>query len=169
MNKEKVNSIINIFSFIPFSLVVFGILILGFFVAPVIFKELTQRPVASEVMTLIFNRYYPFAFICTIITLLMESIRFLCFKKDLLNSKIWLVQISAIIVVTFMTGYSNLKILPRINEMRETQKGPTLWVNDEFVELHKQAEMLGKGMFTFGLIPLIIMVTTKKTSEVSIT
>lgn len=161
MNKDRINSIINIFCSIPLSLVVFGVFSLGFFVAPVIFRELVPRALASEIMTDIFLRFFPFAFVCTILTLIAELIRFLVMKKDIMN-KVWYAQILALILVSGLTAYNNFNLAPKINQMRIEQKGPTLWNNSEFVSLHKQSESTSKTIFILGLIPLAIMVSNRK-------
>ncbi len=160
MNKQRINTFISVISFICFSIVVFGILTLGFFVAPVIFKTVIPRDLASEIMTDIFLRYYPFAFTCTLITILAELLKILL-NKELLKSRMWMLQISLIIAVTFLTGYSNFELLPKINEMRLTHKGPTLWTNMDFVLLHKQAEAFGKAMFMFGVIYFSLLLSNK--------
>ncbi|MBC7473094.1 MAG: DUF4149 domain-containing protein [Candidatus Sericytochromatia bacterium] len=166
MNNNKINSAINIFSFIPMSIVTFGVLSLGLFVAPTVFREITPRPMASNLMADIFTKFFLVAFICALITLFSEMIRFILLKKDILN-KIWYAQIGSVILVTFLIGYSNFQIAPKINQMRIEQKGPTLWTNTDFVSLHKQSEAFAKAAFLFGLIPLVIMVSFQYKKEQS--
>lgn len=161
MNKEKINSALSILSFIPLSIAVFGILTLGAFVAPVIFGNLSPRPLAAEIMTNIFQRFYPFAFVCTLISLGMELIRIPFLGKAFLKSKLLLVQFFCVVIVAFMMGYSSIYILPEIDEMRIENKGPALWENNEFAALHKTSESLAKGIFFLGLIPLGIMIVFK--------
>lgn len=162
MNKTKFNSIANVISFIPLSITVFGIFAIGFFVAPVVFHNVTPRPLAAETMTLVFNKFYPFAFVCTLITLFTELVKIVVIKKEFFESKLMVAQSLLVLVVVIMTGYSSLHILPRIDEMRLSNNTPTLWNNEEFVTLHKRSESLAKGMFGVGLIPLAIMVLASK-------
>lgn len=162
MEKNKFNSIANVFSFIPLSITVFGIFAIGFFVAPVVFHNVTPRPLAAETMTLVFSRFYPFAFICTLIALFTEIIRVLVIRKEFFQSKYMMAQSLLVVAVVVMTGYSSLHILPRINEMRIENTTPTLWNNEEFVTLHKRSEAIAKSMFGIGLIPLAMMVLASK-------
>lgn len=157
----KLISLLNIITFICISFVIFGIFSLGFFVAPIIFSHLTPRAVASETMTLIFMKYYPFAFVCSIIALLSETLNFFLNKKNT-KSKLNIISLVSVILIFFISGYTSQKIAPEINQMRLEQKGPTLWTNPEFVKLHKESESLSKGMFMIGLIPLIIMIIKRK-------
>ena len=145
MEKNKFNSIANVFSFIPLSITVFGIFAIGFFVAPVVFHNVTPRPLAAETMTLVFSKFYPFAFICTLIALFTEIVRVLVTKKEFFQSK-----------------YMMAQSLLRINEMRIENTTPTLWNNEEFVTLHKRSEAIAKSMFGIGLIPLAMMVLASK-------
>ena len=161
-NKEIFITFLDVVSFIALSLVIFGIFSLGFFVAPVIFKNLTPRPLASEIMTDIFLRYYPFAFVCSLIALLNDSMRFFLSFKISKNKKTLIIRLACIFAVCVMIGYSDKKLLPEINQMRLEQKGPTLWTNNHFTELHKQSEKLGKLSFIVGLIPLILIITLRK-------
>lgn len=158
MNKEKFNSVSNLFSIIPLLIPVIGIFIIGFFVAPIIFKNVTPRPFASDIMIMVFNRFYPVAFVCSMITLGVEFVRIVMLKKAFFNSKYLMIQTALIFSVIFLTAYSDLKILPRINEMRAEQTGPTLWTNEEFTNLHKRSELFAKITFCIGLIPIGMMV-----------
>lgn len=148
-------------TFISLSIVIFGIFSLGFFAAPIIFSHLTPRAVASEVMTAIFFKYYPFAFICSFIAVMSESIR-VFLSRNFQNHKLAFLKFACILSVFIMTGYTNNKILPEINNMRIEQNSPTLWTNPVFVNLHNQSEKFGKASFTIGLIPLIIMIFNKR-------
>lgn len=161
-SKERFINLLDLLSLISLSLVVFGIFCLGFFVAPVIFKNLTPRPLASEIMTDIFLRYYPFAFVCSLIALLNDSVRFFVSYKITQNKKLQILRLTCVLAICLMTSYSAKKILPEINQMRIESKGPTLWTNPYFVSLHKQSEMLGKSTFAIGLIPIMIMVISRK-------
>ena len=86
MEKTKFNSIANVISFIPLSITVFGIFAIGFFVAPVVFHNVTPRPIAAETMTLVFSKFYPFAFICTLIALFTELVKVVVMKTEFLKS-----------------------------------------------------------------------------------
>lgn len=164
MDKNKINSTINIFSFLSLSIVVFGVFSLGFFVAPITFHELNPRALAAEIMSHIFLRFYSFAFICVSISLVAEIIRFLVLKEEVKN-KLWYLQAISVIVVVILTAYNNFDIAPKINNMRLENKNPTLWTNSEFVNLHKLSEDTAKIIFTIGLIPLSLMVIKRKTKN----
>ncbi|MFN8576039.1 MAG: DUF4149 domain-containing protein [Candidatus Sericytochromatia bacterium] len=161
IKESKISTFFDVITFITLSIVIFGIFSLGFFVAPIIFSHLTPRPVASETMTLIFMKYYPFAFTCSFISLFSESISLFLSRKAT-NYKLSLVRFICIVAVFIMTSYTTNIIVPEINDMRINQKGPTLWTNPTFVSLHQQSEKLGKASFGVGLIPLIIMIIRKK-------
>lgn len=154
----KFITFLDITTFLTTSLVIFGIFSLGFFVAPVIFTNLTPRTLASEIMTDIFMRYYPFAFVCSIIALCSESLSALFNAK----TKTVLIRMACVLAICVMTGYSDKKLLPEINTMRLEQKGPTLWNNSEFISLHRQSEELGKTSFVVGLIMLSLIITSSK-------
>ena len=160
--KEVFITFLDVVSFISLSLVIFGIFCLGFFVAPVIFKNLTPRPLASGIMTDIFFKYYPFAFICSLIALLNDSLRFIMSFKTTNYKKSLIIRWVCVFAVCLMISYSDKKLLPEINQMRLEEKGPTLWNNPTFIELHKESEKFGKWSFTVGLIPLIIIIATRK-------
>lgn len=160
--KNYIFSLLDIITFISLSFVVFGILTLGFLVAPVVFNTLNPRALASEIMSDIFLRYYPYAFTSILITVGSELLRFLLKSKELLKSKVWFLQFIIILTVTFLTGYSNYILLPQINDMRLNQKGPTLWTDKQFIVLHKRSEDFAMAIFLLGLIPLCFMVARKR-------
>jgi len=165
LSTENLISFLNVITFITTSLIIFGIFCLGFFVAPIIFTDISPRPLASEVMTNIFLKYYPFAFVCSLIALGSDSIRFFIDTKLNKKSKLLILKLVCVAAVFVMTAYTDKKILPEINQMRLEQKGPTLWNNNDFILLHKRSEQLGKLSFTVGLIPLIIMIVSKKSKK----
>ncbi len=160
--KEIIITFLDVISFISLSLVIFGIFCLGFFVAPIIFKNIDPRPLASGLMTDIFLRYYPFAFICSLIALLSDSVRFFISYKISSNQKLQIVRLTCVLAICLITSYSDKKILTEINQMRLESKSPTLWNDPKFVDLHKQSEMLAKVSFTLGLMPLIIIIGSRK-------
>lgn len=160
-DNNKLSYLLNVITFISVSLVIFGIFSLGFFAAPVIFSSLNPRSLASETMTAIFMKYYPFAFICSGIALMSESLKFFISKKSN-KSKLSILSLVCVSLVFLMSAYTSQKIAPEINKMRIEQKGPTLWTNMEFVKRHKQSESLGKATFMVGLIPLILMILRRK-------
>lgn len=161
IKESKISSFFDVITFISLSIVIFGIFSLGFFVAPIIFSHLTPRPVASETMTLIFMKYYPFAFTCSFLSLFSESMSTFLSRKAI-NYKLSIVKFICIVAVFIMTAYTTNIIAPEINDMRINQKGPTLWTNPSFVSLHQQSEKLGKTSFIVGLIPLVIMIIRKR-------
>jgi len=166
--KSKVNKIfttIDLISFITLSFVVFGILTLGFLVAPVLFKDLNPRPLASAIMSDIFNRYYPLAFYSIMITTAVELLRVILRYKKLLKEKVLIFNFLIIVAIAFLTSYSNFVLLPAINEMRLHQNSPTLWTDARFISIHKQSENYAKAIFMLGLIPLCFIIVRKKADE----
>jgi hypothetical protein len=159
--EQKFFTAMNILSFISLSFVVFGILTIGFIVAPVVFKNHIPREVASDIMSNVFLRYYPLAFTLVLVSVGVELIRLFLKTKEVIKSKLLILQFLLIMIVASLTAYSNFVLLPRINEMRLTEKGPTLWTNEEFTILHKRSEEHAKLIFMLGLIPLCFMVGRK--------
>lgn len=162
---ERTKAFFNIVEVICLAMVVFGVFTLGFFVAPEVFRNIPERELASEVMTIIFLKYYPFAFSCMAIAITIELISLLSFGKELFRSKLWLTQFTFVLFVGVLTAYSNFSLTPQINEMRLENNSPSLWGDPDFVRLHQRSEKAAKAMFLFGLIPLGIISSGKRRSK----
>ncbi|MFN8671603.1 MAG: DUF4149 domain-containing protein [Candidatus Sericytochromatia bacterium] len=160
LNKQ-LNIFLNIFSLIPISIVVFGILILGAIVAPTIFREITPRALASETMTNIFGRYFSVSIILVSVSILIEFIRLFITKN---MSKLSITRFLLAGFIFLSTYYTANFIYPQIDKMRIENTTPTLWNNTEFVKLHKLSESLGKLSFGFGVFYFLIIIAKKDTN-----
>lgn len=161
---SKLESLLDITSLLTLSIVVFGILILGAIVAPTVFSEISPRPVASELMTNIFGKYYKLSFFLVIVTVISELLRLLLFKEKIIKLKTTIFRLIAIFFVFLSTVYTSEFIYPSIDKMRIENKTPTLWNNNDFVYLHKLSEFLGKSTFSIGILAIYIIFLTPKAS-----
>jgi len=161
---SRIESLLDITSLLTLSIVVFGILILGVIVAPTVFSEISPRPVASELMTNIFGKYYKISFFLVVVTVISELLRLLLFKEKIIKLKTTIFRLIAISFVFLSTVYTSEFIYPSIDKMRIENKTPTLWNNNDFVYLHKLSEFLGKSTFTIGIFAIYIIFLTPKAS-----
>ena len=136
--------------------IVGGLLALGAFTAPVLFKSFT-RPEAGEAMTIIFRRYDMVLIAGCVLLVIGEVLRHL---QTGIPSQFtfWLVaRYVVFIALVGMTLYSTLILNPKMNALYDD---PTFRSNVEvrgsFNNTHKLSEKLAKMELVAGVLLLLI-------------
>lgn len=154
-SKTVVARLGNVLEYLGLALTVGGILALGAFVAPALFRHFTVDE-AGPVMTLIFRRYDTVLMISLVLILLGEGLRFLA---EGLNTRItgWL-RYGIVVLFTVITLVSLVAIHPRMEVLQKAgiQRG----VGESgmaFDRLHRQSESLYKAQLLLGGILLMLL------------
>ncbi len=137
------------------ALMVGGMLALGAFTAPVIFKQFA-RPEAGEAMTLIFRRYDTVLLISLVMVLAGEGLRWLQFPPAW--NTLGLIRGGLLLGLTGMMAFSLFVTNPKMQAMeavRHTGQAET-FDSEAFDKLHNQSESLYKLEMLAALLLLIL-------------
>lgn len=143
--------------YLGLGLMIGGMLALGAFTAPVLFK-MFPRPEAGEAMTLIFRRYDTVLIIALVMVVLGQVLSWLvngCPFAHLgqLGIAGW-VRLVVFLALTVTMAYGTLVVSPKMGEMQTLENFHTdAAIQQEFRQLHTQSEKVYK----FGLLLAVLM------------
>jgi hypothetical protein len=142
------------------SLLIGGLLALGAFTAPVLFKQFA-RPEAGEAMTVIFRRYDTVVLLAGVLVFVGEVLRILAVGR-LLTGGVSIARLVLLLALVGLTVFTTQSLNPKLEAMQRAE-GYTAGRHSgssTFQQLHKQSEQLSKlqlllGVLVLGLTPFI--------------
>jgi hypothetical protein len=137
----------TIFTQLGLALMIGGLLALGAFTAPVLFKQF-PRDAAGVAMTVIFRRYDTVLLVSAGLVLVGLVLAWLSGQRQWLKLGLGAV-LSALVI------YSCTVINPQL-EAKQNQGLATPADHQQFQALHKQSEALAKSQLFLGLVVLIV-------------
>lgn len=151
----------TIFAVIAYGMVAGGMIALGACAAPFVF-QLTPHPWSGKAMGAAFSRFDFIAMTCAVIGLGAEVVRtLLTLKSRASQSWVHRVRRYAAIALALGATYTGMQLSPQIMAMHE--EGVRRNVGAEGAELervHKQAELIGKGVVALALALIALHIGT---------
>jgi hypothetical protein len=139
------------------ALMVGGMLALGAFTAPTLFKML-PRSEAGAVMATIFHRYDSVLMVALVLVLLGEGLRFLgsaSLQKEWLQKTRWIL----LLALVGMAGYTIFSLTPTILEMQQTGFTPTgIHHSPAVAQAFNEAHHLSESLYKLELLAALLLI-----------
>jgi hypothetical protein len=142
------------------ALMIGGMLALGAFTAPALFKYL-PRPEAGVVMTQIFSRYDSMLLVALGLVVLGEGLRLVSTGGIPSWTLLPSLRVGLLVALTGLMLYSTQKLTPTIAQLQQSGQNPTgtaatTETRTEFTQTHKLSEQLYKIELLLAVLLLVL-------------
>jgi hypothetical protein len=137
------------------ALLIGGLLALGAFTAPVLFKQF-DRDAAGQAMTIIFRRYDAVLMAGAVMVMAGEVVRIMLTGPGCGPSTLGLVRTGVAVLLTALVTWTTFSTNKTLTQLYSTQQQHT----PAFHAAHKQSEGLAKTQLLLGVVVLVLSVVS---------